>query len=761
MNENALASGTMIAPEAGARAVSVKHGAMRGSERIALLCQLIVMLIGTLAILGWTTGYDLLTRALPGHSSLNTSTSAGLVLLAVSLALTALGRFRVALRGPASVLAFVVLLASSWRLVSEIAEHSSGAVPRVHATNPLGAFDRFLDTLPPNSAVGLLLLSLASLGWAWQTRRLVVLAQALAVGVLFLALLTLAGHLFGASSLYELEPGSPMGYPTALAFCLLSVGLLSAGADRGLMRVVTGPGLAGTMARRLLPACVLMPLIVAVGIAHAAERGSVDAQSALALTVILISAPTLGLIWYHAGVLDRSEQRRQQSDEALRRSELFYHTLVETLPQCIIRKDVDGHFTFVNQRFCETIAQPAEDLLSQTDHDLFPTALAEKYRRDDQRVMRERAPLDMIEQHVTPDGEEHYVHVIKSPLMENDGRLIGVQVIFWDVTSEIRAERRLVEQNEQLRAMAESERRAHEDRKLAQARLIQSAKLAGVGQVVAGVAHEINNPLAFVSNNVAVLERDLADLRALLEAYREAKPLLAAHAPELQARIERISEQADLDYVLENMPGLINRTRDGLDRIRRIVTDLRAFARMDEDAFMAVDIAERIRATTHILDGRARHREVSLVLNLAELPLIECRPGKLDQVVMNLVANAIEACGPGGRVDVRAWTELDRLLIEVADNGCGIDAETRERIFDPFFTTKAVGEGTGLGLSLTYGIVRDHGGTIEVESAPGQGARFRVVLPMTRRDGQERLSLSHASTSSGGHPTEKQEEALH
>ena len=184
-----------------------------------------------------------------------------------------------------------------------------------------------------------------------------------------------------------------------------------------------------------------------------------------------------------------------------------------------------------------------------------------------------------------------------------------------------------------------------------------------------------------------------------------------------------------MDYTLNNLPGLLNRTRDGLKRIQQIVKDLRVFARLDESDLNEVDLNVGIQSTVNIVLGHAKKKQVRIDLDLHPLPPVTCFPAKINQVIMNLVSNAIDASHEGGAVTIRSVAEDGGVRIEVRDRGTGIDPEVRERIFDPFFTTKPVGIGTGLGLSISYGIVQDHGGTIEVDSTPGQGTTFTVTLP--------------------------------
>jgi two-component system, NtrC family, sensor kinase len=429
-------------------------------------------------------------------------------------------------------------------------------------------------------------------------------------------------------------------------------------------------------------------------------------------------------------------EERLNAERALRQTEVFYHSLVETIPQMILCKDLDLRFTFANQKFCAELGRSLEEIQGKTDFDFFPRELAEKYRADDRKVLESRQVIDVVERHVTPKGEALYVQTMKTPLYGTDGEPIGIQGIFWDVTERMRAEERLKEQNVTLQELARSEHQAHEALKAAQSRMVSTEKLASLGQLVAGVAHEINNPLAFVSNNVAVLERDLLDMVTLVGLYRRARDAGAgaddADRAAIDDQIGQVCEQLDLDYCLENLPRIIHRTREGLRRIERIVKDLRLFARVDEGEWNEVDLNPGIESSVNMVQGYARKSGVKVVADYGALPAIRCRAARLHQVVVNLLMNAIDACSAGETVTLRTEVdpEFEGVRISVADTGRGIDPAIRERIFDPFFTTKPIGEGTGLGLSISYGIVQEHGGTIEVQSTPGAGSCFTVRIPL-------------------------------
>jgi two-component system, NtrC family, sensor kinase len=305
-------------------------------------------------------------------------------------------------------------------------------------------------------------------------------------------------------------------------------------------------------------------------------------------------------------------------------------------------------------------------------------------------------------------------------------------------------ERRVQERTAALRESAQSERQAHEELKKAQSQLVQNEKMAALGQLVAGIAHEINNPLSFVYNNVVVLERDVAALRDLLLLYKEAEPLLARELPEVAARLNARAEEIDLPYTLENLEGLTSRSREGLRRIQQIVKDLRAFARLDESDLQETDLNANIVSTLNLIQGEARSRQVALLTDLGAVPPIVCFPARINQVILNLVVNAIDACPPGSSVTVRTKADATSVFLEVEDTGSGIDPSILERIFDPFFTTKPQGKGTGLGLSISYGIIQGHGGSIQLDSVLGKGTCFRIRLPRVAMQKERRSSQAAA-----------------
>lgn len=268
-----------------------------------------------------------------------------------------------------------------------------------------------------------------------------------------------------------------------------------------------------------------------------------------------------------------------------------------------------------------------------------------------------------------------------------------------------------------------------DERKQLENQLVQSEKLASLGQLAAGVAHEINNPIGFVASNLGSLGGYLQQIGQMLSAYRQSEEAIAA--PEVRKRLQSLRESIDLDFLQEDIPLLIKESREGIGRVEQIVKDLKNFSRVDSDQqWQLADLQQGIDSTLNIVANEIKYK-ADLVKDFHELPPIECLPSQLNQVVMNLVVNAAQAIGPErGTITLRNGVDGEHVWLEVSDTGCGIDAQHLQKIFDPFFTTKPVGKGTGLGLSLSYGIVKKHGGQISVRSQPGVGSTFRVELPI-------------------------------
>jgi PAS domain S-box-containing protein len=273
------------------------------------------------------------------------------------------------------------------------------------------------------------------------------------------------------------------------------------------------------------------------------------------------------------------------------------------------------------------------------------------------------------------------------------------------------------------------------ERQRMRAMLAQSEKLASIGLLSADVAHEINNPISYVANNLAVLERDLESLLRMVGLYESIHPVIASAEPETLIRIEALAEEFDWPYVHENLPRMLSRTREGIQRVAAIVTNLRGRARTSTPKMETVSISDLLESALEMLRGRLRRNHIEVVVEHGDVPAVVCVPAQISQVLLNLLINAAQAVETSGKPE-GGWIRFasasvgEMAALCISDNGCGIDPEHFPRLFDPFFTTKSIGEGTGLGLSICQGIVTGHGGRIEVDSIRGEGTTFRVLLPV-------------------------------
>ena len=266
-----------------------------------------------------------------------------------------------------------------------------------------------------------------------------------------------------------------------------------------------------------------------------------------------------------------------------------------------------------------------------------------------------------------------------------------------------------------------------------QDKLVQSEKLASIGQLAAGVAHEINNPIGYIFSNFGTLEKYLDDLFTMLSAYEAAETMLKGTAEGL--RLSELRQRIELDYLKEDIPNLMRESREGITRVRKIVSDLKDFSRVGaSQEWVWANLHKGIDSTLNIVNNELKYK-ADLVREYGDLPEVECLPSEINQVVLNLLVNAAQAMDKErGTITVRTGHDeaAGLVWIEVEDNGSGIPRENLGRVFDPFFTTKPVGKGTGLGLSLSYGIVQKHNGHIEVRSEPGIGTCFHIALPVRR-----------------------------
>jgi signal transduction histidine kinase len=267
-----------------------------------------------------------------------------------------------------------------------------------------------------------------------------------------------------------------------------------------------------------------------------------------------------------------------------------------------------------------------------------------------------------------------------------------------------------------------------ENLKLAQSQLIQSEKMASVGVLTAGIAHELNNPINFMSGNVHPLQQDMEEVFALLEKYEQTitKNDLGGHF----AEVDELKKEMDFSYLIQEIYSLLKGIEEGANRSKEIIKGLRSFSRLDDEACQIYDIHEGIDSSLVLLQNKIIDKKILVRKDYGDFEGVECFPSKLNQVIMNILTNSLQAMEAGsGELFIQTVSSAIGVKIIIKDNGKGMTPDVKEHIFDPFFTTKEVGKGMGLGLSISYGIIEKHNGNIDVISEPGKGTEFIISLP--------------------------------
>jgi PAS domain S-box-containing protein len=471
--------------------------------------------------------------------------------------------------------------------------------------------------------------------------------------------------------------------------------------------------------------------------ARSSDRRAMRLLSALLLSFV-------GCLAAFFAMIRESQKRQLRSATELRKSREQFELAVRGSKDGLWDWDIESGVVYFSPRWKSMLGYEEDEVehhfrefesrLHADDHD--------RVLKTVEDYLEGRLPVYSVEFRMrTKEGPHRWILARGAALRDDSGKPFRMAGSHTDITDRKETETQLAAQNELLERAMKAERETNAALKRAQALMVQNEKMAGLGNMVAGVAHEINNPLAFITNNVAVLRRDFDEICQLVRLYEAAGSVVAREAPELERQICALRDRVEMPETLASLPGLLARTAEGLKRISQIVNDLRLFARLDEGEVNEADLDAGIRSTATIIQGHAKDKEVSLQLELEPLPRVTCNAARVNQVVMNLLSNAIDACPPGGTVTVRTGLEDHHARIDVIDDGHGISPAIRDRIFDPFFTTKPIGKGTGLGLSISYGIVQDHGGTIEVDSTPGHGSRFTVRLPFQQAGKRKKESL--------------------
>lgn len=473
------------------------------------------------------------------------------------------------------------------------------------------------------------------------------------------------------------------------------------------------------------------------------------------------------------GSVDALEVVRDITEKKKVREKItFLAGIVDHASESVIATDQNGKIIYANPATEKIYEYTKEELVGKE----LEIINAELYRERIQKEIYEAALCGEVWQgellNRRKDGKVFYTSTFVSKMVDKNGDFLALVWFQRDITQRKRYQEEMIriekEKAETLRILHENEaainkslnktrrelleknlelekrtvelekekkrlKEAYVKLNQMQGQLLQSEKLASLGQLAAGVAHELNNPISFVNSNLGTLAEYVKEIKKLLEKYEKMEGIIRGDKSKqnLSQEIDELKEQIDLDFVLGDFDKIISESQDGTQRVKSIVQNLRDFSHVDKGEFKFVDINQGIESTLNIVWNELKYK-AEVIKEYGDIPQIECLPQQLNQVFMNLLLNAAQAITAHGQIKIKTYRRDEDIIIEISDTGIGIPKDNIARIFEPFFTTKEVGKGTGLGLSVAYGIVQKHNGKIEVESEVNKVTTFRVILPCAR-----------------------------
>jgi two-component system NtrC family sensor kinase len=430
---------------------------------------------------------------------------------------------------------------------------------------------------------------------------------------------------------------------------------------------------------------------------------------------------------------------RKQAEEALRESEEKYRMVVENAKEAIfVAQDVK--LVFVNRASADMIGYSEEILTSKSFTDfIHPDDRNMVVDHHIKRLKGEEVPPVYSFRVLRQDGTVKWVE-LNAAIIQWKGRAATLNFLN-DITERKQAEEALKKNREELikknQELEESKKNiqitlerlgaAYEELKTTQSKILQQEKMASVGQLAAGVAHEINNPMAFIASNLGTLDKYIRRFMEFIQLQSEV--IESFKVDDTIKGLKKKRKELKLDYITEDVSHLIRESLDGSERVQKIVQGLDRFSRVDDEEYKDININDCIESSINIVWNELKHK-ATLHKDYGNLPQTKCYPLKLNQVFMNLLINAVQAIEKKGKIEIKTWEKDGSIWVTVSDTGCGIPQKNQNKIFEPFFTTKEVGKGTGLGLSISYEIMQRHKGEISFESKKGKGTTFTIRIPI-------------------------------
>ncbi|HMK59887.1 MAG TPA: ATP-binding protein [Dissulfurispiraceae bacterium] len=447
---------------------------------------------------------------------------------------------------------------------------------------------------------------------------------------------------------------------------------------------------------------------------------------------------------YHANMQKALEQERL--------AEAKYRSIFENAAEGIFRTTVQGKCISCNPAAASILGYGSAQELMETVPNVERLYVDTARRKDFLKQVKEGIDVKSFEvEFFRKDGGKQWVMLSARPVFDDSGEVICMDGMLQDISHRKQAEESLCKLNEELEQrvaertsqlktandelhlLTQSLESAYSELKAAQSTVLQQEKMASIGQLAAGVAHEINNPVGFIMSNLNSLAKYIDKVTAFMAVQADLLEKCSAGGSDVVtsviADIQKQKKMLKIDFIMEDLGNIIRESFEGAERVKKIVQDLKTFSRVDESSFKSADINDGLERTINIIWNELKYKAI-LKRDYGNLPLTVCNAGQLNQVFMNVLINAAQAIETMGEIIVKTWCDSSQIYVRISDTGSGIPPEKIERIFEPFFTTKAVGQGTGLGLSIAYDIIKKHKGEITVDSILGKGTTFTFSIPI-------------------------------
>ncbi|MCD4779911.1 MAG: PAS domain S-box protein [Candidatus Omnitrophica bacterium] len=417
-------------------------------------------------------------------------------------------------------------------------------------------------------------------------------------------------------------------------------------------------------------------------------------------------------------------QKSMVSVQELKAEKKRFQDVAESTGDWIWEVDNKGKYVYASPVVEKVLGYKPEEMRGKLFYDFFHPDEKENLKKETLEFLDKKIPFkDFQNRNIKKNGAVVIVETTGVPIFSEEGSFLGYRGVDRDIT-----ERKKVE---------EDLKKAYHQLKQTQKQLIQSEKMAGIGQLAAGVAHEINNPAGFVMSNLDHLQLNIQKFNAIILVLEEFIQNNMPQDPEklkaLQDRLHEVKAENDLEYFKEDLPELVSECLSGMNRIKNIVSNLKNFTHPGTEGYVSTNLNNNLENALSLVFNELKYK-CEIIKEYGELPKIKINTQQIEQVFINILINASQAIEKKGTISLKTYVQDENICIEIADDGKGVSQEGIDKIFDPFFTTKGVGEGTGLGLSIVYGIIKEHNGQIDVESRIDKGTKFIIKLPVEKKE---------------------------